>query len=396
MNKTVIVNASLITPHGIEADTCLAFEDGKIVFVGDHPVNGSQVIDAKGEYVSAGFIDIHTHGAGGFDYMDGTVEAIHGAAKAAASHGTTMVFPTSVAASKEEVLQFIETYKKAKEQPYDGALLGGIHLEGSYFSLEQAGAQNPKYIVGPDPLEYTEIADAAGDDLKRWSAAPELPGALEFGDFLKERGILGAVGHSNAYTQQVLDAVPHGFTHITHIYSGMSTVRRENARRYGGVVEAAYLSDQITVEMICDGMHLPKELLQLIIRIKGPENICLITDSMRAAGQDVSESILGSTKYGQRVLVKEGVAWMPSMHNFAGSVATCDRLVRTAVDLAGVSLRQAVMMMTETPARIMGMGDVKGRLVKGYDADLVIFDKNVNISRTIIGGKTVYEKSPRQ
>jgi N-acetylglucosamine-6-phosphate deacetylase len=393
MNKTVIVNASLITPHGIEADTCLAFEDGKIIFVGDYPVDGAQVIDAKGKYVSAGFIDIHTHGAGGFDYMDGTVQAIHGAARTSAVHGATTVYPTTVAASTEEVLHFIETYKKAKEQPHDGALLGGIHLEGSYFSHEQAGAQDPKYIVNPDPEEYSAIAEAAGEDLKRWSAAPELPGALEFGDFLKKRGILGAVAHSNAYTQQVLDAIFHGFTHITHIYSGMSTVRRENARRYGGVVEAAYLSDLITVEMICDGMHLPKELLQLIIRIKGPENVCLVTDSMRAAGQDVSESILGSTENGQRVIIKEGVAWVPSMQSFAGSVATCDRLVRTAVELAGVSLRQAVMMMTETPARIMGIGSTKGRLVKGYDADLVIFDKNVNISRTIIGGKTVYNRN---
>jgi N-acetylglucosamine-6-phosphate deacetylase len=172
----------------------------------------------------------------------------------------------------------------------------------------------------------------------------------------------------------------------------MSMVRRINAYRYAGVVESAYLLDDMTVEIIADGCHLPASLLKLIYKIKGPGRIALITDSMRAAGLPEGDSILGSLKNGQKVIVEDGVAKMPDHTVFAGSVATADRLVRNMIKLADVPLVEAVRMMTGTPAEIIGVADRKGSLVKGKDADIVIFDDYIDIKATIIKGQTVYEK----
>lgn len=219
---------------------------------------------------------------------------------------------------------------------------------------------------------------------------PELEGALEFGRFIKSRGILPSIGHSDAIYEQVLEAYENGFTHITHLYSGMSGVHRRNAYRYAGVIESAYLIDDMTVEMIADGIHLPPCLLQLIYKIKGPSNIALVTDSMRAAGMPEGESILGSLKDGQKVIVEDGVAKLLDRSAFAGSVATTDRLVWTVVYQAGIPLIDAIRMMTITPAEIIGVGSKKGSLVEGKDADIVIFDNDINIKMTIVEGQMVH------
>ncbi|HHW02384.1 MAG TPA: amidohydrolase family protein [Thermoanaerobacterales bacterium] len=229
------------------------------------------------------------------------------------------------------------------------------------------------------------------DDIIRWTVAPELPGALEMGRELKGRGILPSIGHSNAIYEEVQKAFENGYTHITHLYSGMSMVRRINAYRYAGVVESAFLIDEMTVEIIADGKHLPQSLLQLIYKIKGPDSICLITDSMRAAGMPDGEYILGSLEGGQKAIVEDGVAKLPDRSAFAGSVATTDRLVRTMFKIAGVPLLDAVKMMTATPARIIGADDRKGTLAPGKDADVVIFDEDINIKEVIVKGSLRYK-----
>ena len=353
--RTIIQNGKVIFPDRIEENLTIVFENGKITDIvkpGDVvPAEGDVVIDARGNYVSSGFIDIHTHGGGGHDFMDGTVEAYLGAAETHAKHGTTALLPTTLTSTTEELMKTFTTYKEAVKQNTKGAKFIGLHLEGPYFAYNQRGAQDPKYLRNPEPEEYNEIL-AASDDIARWSLAPELPGALEFGEVLKKRNILTAVAHSDAIYEEVLEAFDAGFTLATHLYSGMSTITRRNAYRYAGVVEAAYLIDEMDVEIIADGVHLPKSLLQFVYKFKGPDRTALCTDSMRGAGMPDGESILGSLEKGQKVIIEDGVAKLPDRTAFAGSVATTDRLVRTMVEIAEVPLVDAVKMMTLTPARV--------------------------------------------
>ena len=192
--------------------------------------------------------------------------------------------------------------------------------------------------------------------------------------------------------EEVLEAFNNGYTLITHLYSAMSGVTRRNAYRYAGVIESAYIIDEMDVEIIADGIHLPPPLLKLVYKIKGADRIALITDAMRAAGMEEGESILGSVKHGLKVIVEDGVAKLPDRTAFAGSVATADRLVRTMVSMADVPLIDAIKMITATPARILGISHKKGSLAAGKDADIVIFDDNINIETTIIKGRVVYKK----
>ena len=393
MDRTLIFNGRIITPYRTINNGSILVKDGKIADIseGRLPVSECTTIDAKGLYVSPGFIDIHTHGGGGFDFMDGTVEAYLGAAIEHAKHGTTALVPTTVTSTKESLKETFEIYKKAKASKNKGAALLGLHLEGPYFSMEQRGAQDPRYIKNPEREEYEKILSWS-DDIIRWSAAPELDGAMEFGRFLKEKNILPSIGHSNAIYEEVIEAFENGYTHITHLYSGMSGVRRINAYRYAGVIESAFLIDEMTVEIIADGAHLPSSLLKLIYKIKGPDKIALVTDSMRAAGMPEGESILGGIRDGQKVIVEDGVAKLPDRTAFAGSVATADRLVRTMINIAEVPLIDAVRMMTTTPAKIMKIDDRKGSIVVGKDADLVIFDEDINIQTTMVEGEVVYSR----
>lgn len=394
MNKRLIIkNGKIIFPDKIEENLSIVCEQGKItnILKSDHvnPIEGDTVIDAQGNYVSSGFIDIHTHGGGGHDFMDGTVEAFLGAAETHAKYGTTALLPTTLTSTFDELMKTFSTYKEAVKQNTKGAKFLGLHLEGPYFAYNQRGAQDPKYLRNPEPEEYNKIM-AASDDIVRWSLAPELPGALEFGKVLREKKILTAVAHSDAIYEEVLDAFDAGFTLATHLYSGMSTITRRNAYRYAGVVEAAYLIDDMDVEIIADGVHLPKSLLQFVYKFKGPDKTALCTDSMRGAGMPDGESILGSLEMGQKVIIEDGVAKLPDRSAFAGSVATTDRLVRTMIEIAEVPLIDAIKMMTLTPARIMKIDEQKGSIEKSKDADFVIFDDKIKVLYTIIEGNVIY------
>lgn len=387
---TVIQNARIIRNGKITENQALAFENGLIVDLPDNWEN-AEIIDARGQYLSAGFIDLHTHGGGGHDFLDGTVEAFLGAANLHAQYGTTTLLPTATSGTYEETCAMFDILKKAQAQNTKGADMPGFHLEGPYFSPAQAGAQDPRFLKTPKPEEYLSILDST-DKVLRWSAACELEGAFEFAEECRKHGVLCAVGHSDADYSTVCQAIDHGFTHLTHFYSGMSTIHRVNAYRVCGVVEAGYLRDDLTVEIIADGCHLPKELLQMIYRFIGPDRTCLVTDSMRGAGlPDGAESILGSLTNGQTVIIEDGVAKMPDRKAFAGSVATADRLLRTMVQIAEVPLCDAVKMLTQTPAKIQNLHD-RGVLEPGKRADIVLFDDTLHVTRTIIGGKTVFEK----
>lgn len=389
-----IKNARLITEQRVIPDAVLCIENGKIVRIGDEghdfASKKARVIDAKGMYLSPGFIDIHVHGGGGHDFMDGSVSAFLKIAECHARYGTTAMVPTTLTSEKEGLLETLAIYEEANAINNQGATFLGMHLEGPYFSMNQRGAQDPRYIRNPDPDEYKEVI-AKSSSIARWSAAPELPGALEFGRYLKRHGILAALAHTDAIYEEVVKGVENGYSLATHLYSGMSGVSRRNAFRYAGVIESAFLIDAMDVEIIADGVHLPSPLLKLIYKIKGPDRIALITDAMRGAGMPEGDSVLGNKEKGLKVIIEDGVAKLPDRSAFAGSVATCDRLLKNMLQMAEVPLVEAVRMMTLTPARIMGRQQNKGSIALGKDADLVIFDQNVSVKMTIINGEVVYE-----
>ena len=387
-----IYNGNIITPFKIIPGGTVFVTGDTITAVSEKNIEVQDAIDidAKGNYISPGFIDIHVHGGGGHDFMDGSEEAFLKIAETHARYGTTAMLPTTLTSDKEDLLQTLELYEQANKKNTRGAQFIGMHLEGPYISVNQRGAQDPRYIRDPDPKEYKEILERSSS-IKRWSAAPELKGAIEFGKYVTSKGVLAAVAHTDAIYEEVLEAFENGYTLATHLYSAMSGVTRRNAFRYAGVIESAYLLDEMDVEIIADGVHLPAPLLKLVYKIKGADRTALITDAMRAAGMPEGESVLGSLKNGLKVLVEDGVAKLPDRSSFAGSVATADRLVRTMIRMASVPLIDAVSMITKTPARIMKVENKKGSLAEGKDADIVIFDEDINIKMTMVKGKIVYE-----
>lgn len=390
--KNIIVGKRIITSNGL-INGYIEIENGRITKVKEgiyENVIDVNIIDAGESFVSPGFIDIHTHGGGGHDFMDGTVECIIQASKKHLEHGTTTIVPTTLTSTLDELFKTIDNFKEAKINIKNGPFLLGLHLEGPYFSYDQRGAQDPRFIKDPDPSEYKKILDYADGSVVRWTVAAELDGAMEMGDYLMENGIVASIGHSNAEYHHVAEAVKHGYSLLTHFYSGMSSIVRKGGFRHLGVIESGYLLDELDVEIIADGCHLPTELLQMICKLKDNNHIALVTDSMRGAGMPDGESILGSLQNGQAVIIEDGVAKLMDKSAFAGSVATTDRLVRVMYKNAKQDICNVVKMMTENPARIMNIHDYKGSITPGKDADIVIFDEDINIQKVIFAGEVVY------
>ena len=293
--------------------------------------------------------------------------------------------PSTVTSSTKDLKKAIAAFEEACKRKNKGSRLLGLHLEGPYFAASQKGAQDIRFIKEPAREEYLSILDSSSKIL-RVSAAPELPGGLELGRELRRRGILASIGHTDASYDEVLLAVEAGYSHVTHLYSGMSGVHRVRAYRIAGAIESGLLLDELTVEIIADGKHLPASLLKLIYKCKGADKIALCTDSIRAAGMPEGEFILGNPEDGHITVVDEGVAWLPDRSAFAGSIATTNLLVRNTVNLAGVSLQDAVKMATLTPATILKIDNAKGSIDTGKDADIVVFDEEINVRMTIVEG----------
>ena len=388
---TLIYNAKLILVDGIRQGYVVV-EGEKIRQVGfddQYPhLPYDRQIDLQGNYLSPGFVELHTHGAGGADFMDGTLEAFESACLTHLKHGTTTILPTALAATKEEILRSIDCFRVAKKElAGKGPYMHGLHMEGPYLNKDQAGAIDPNYIRNPEPEEYEMFLQYGRGAIARWTLAVEREGAEQFAARLCQEGILPSVGHSNAEYSQVKAAFEKGVTHVTHLYSAMSTIVRKGGFRHSGVLESAFCIPEMTVEIIADGCHLPAELLEMVYRFKGPDKVALTCDSMRCAGQDVKESILGSLENGQKVVIEDDVAKLLDRSAFAGSNATDDRLIRVMTRQAGVPLHDAVRMMTLTPAQIVGLGQKKGSIQEGKDADLICFDENVQISGVMVEGK---------
>ena len=390
-NKIKITNGKLITENTILSNGTILIDDGKILAIENNYIDSTEYteIDAKGNYVAPGFIDIHVHGGGGHDFMDETEEAFLRTAALHATFGTTSLLATTLTSDKEGILRTLDVYNGVHHKKNDGAQFLGIHLEGPYFSINQRGAQDPQYIRDPDPKEYMEILERS-PHIKRWSIAPEKKGAIELGKILTKKGIIPSMAHTDAIYDEAKLAYENGYSLLTHFYSAMSSVTRKNAMRYAGVVEAGYLHDDLDIEIIADGVHLPEALLKLIYKIKGPEKIALITDAMRGAAMPDGIYTLGNAHNGMNVKVEGNIAKLMDGSAFAGSTATANRLIKTMINVAEVPLLDAVKMLTATPARIMKIDQHTGTIRKGMDADIVIFNKDIEINRTISKGSTIF------
>ncbi len=382
---TKITNGIIISNGNIIKEKDLYFDREKILWITDEAKEYDVLVDAEGMYVSAGFIDTHIHGGGGYDFMDGGTDAIKKTANAHLKYGTTSILATTLSCSTEVLLEFL---RDLREVMPECPTIVGAHLEGPYFSLSQCGAQNPDYILSPKPEEYEKIFEEGKGLIKKWSFAPELDGGKEFCKFLVKNNIIPSIGHSDALYEDVDAVYKEGCKLVTHFYSGMSGLTRKGGFRRLGVIESAYMYDDMAVEIIADGCHLPGELLKLIVKHKGVDNICLVTDSMRGAGMPEGESFLGRKGEETPCVIEEGVAKTVDRTGFAGSVATADRLVRTMVQKAGVPLVDAIKMLTVNPARILGLSD-RGDILEGRKPDIVVFDDNINVKKVFLNGETI-------
>ena len=381
---TKITNGRLIVGGEILLGQDLYLENGSITAITREDLPFDRLVDAGGSYVSPGFIDLHLHGAKGFDFADGTVEAVITAANHHCRHGSTTLFPTTLSSSLAQIGDSLAAVREAKRSAELLPNIPGVHLEGPYFSKKQCGAQNPDFITPPVPADYLQLLDSYSDVICRWSYAPELPGAAEFQQELNKRGVISSAGHSDAIYDDLLSAYDAGLKLITHMYSCTSTISREKGFRRLGVIEFAYLYDDVVVEAIADGCHIPRELFRLLYKIKGGDGICLVSDAMNCCGIDTEFSSIG----GVPCKIKNGVACLLDESAFAGSIATADRLVRFCVKDVGLPVAEAVKMITVNPANVMGLTK-KGRLEAGMDADIVIFDENIQIKKVFAKGKEV-------
>jgi len=275
------------------------------------------------------------------------------------------------------------------QKDFKGSKILGVHLEGPYVSLEQKGAQNPEGIYPPQPEQYLPLLDKY-PSIIRMTAAPEVPGGLELGQELRKRNIVAAIGHSNATYQQVIKAVENGYTHVTHMFSAMSGIKRIKSYRISGVIESTLLLDELTTELIADGHHLPPSLMKLVLHSKGLDKVCLVTDSMSAAGMGPGKYELGGLKVIVEVDVPAEFEISTQENNYVAKL-TVDRLVKNMIRYCDLNVRQAVQLVTYNAARIQGLEDEIGVLAENKKADIAVFNSNIDMIMTIVDGKVLYE-----
>lgn len=384
-----IINGSIVLPDRILKEGTVIISGKKIEEITSRNIDipGAIVMDARGNYVAPGCIDLHIHGGGGHNFTEGTPEAFVAITQAHARHGMTGIYPTLEATSIENRLAAIHTCESLMGKPTKGATILGLHLEGNYLNMQMKGGQPAQYISNPEPEEYKALLEST-NCIKRWSVSPELPGALELGKYASEKGVLVSLAHTVADYPLVRKAFEAGYTHATHFYNAMTGVHREGEFKREGTIESIYLMDDITVELVADGIHVPPAILQLVHKLKGAEKTALVTDAMSAAAYPDFSRISES-----RVIIEDGVCKLADRSAIAGSIATSDRLIRTMVHQAELPLTEVIRMASEAPARIMNIFDKKGSLEKGKEADIIIFDPDINLQMTIIEGEVVYRKS---
>lgn len=347
--------------------------------------NEYEVIELSSHYKAVpGFIDVHIHGVGGADVMDGTKEALDTMTHTLPKEGTTSFLATTMTQSTEEIeaaLKNASQYIKKHQAPGKAEIVG-IHLEGPFVNATKAGAQPKEYIINPNVELFKKWNELAERKIKLVTLAPECPGGLDMVRYLAENGIIASIGHSDATYEEVLEAIHAGSNHVTHLYNQMRGLHH----REPGVVGAAFLCDKLKAEIIADGVHARPEMVKLAYKHKQKDGLILITDSMRAKCLKNGHYDLG----GQDVTVKDGKATLND-GTLAGSILKLGHAVKNIITYTGCSLEEAIQMAAVNPAKQLNIYDKKGSITVGKDADLVILDQNLDVYMTFCKGQLAYK-----
>ena len=368
---TQIINGHILTPQGWMKDGSVLISDGKILEItnSDLAVIGATVVDARGMYIVPGLVAMHVHGGGGSDFTEATPEAFRTAVKAHLAHGATTIFPTLSSSSFETLGQAVSVCQELMKEP--GTTIMGLHIEGPYLNPKMAGELFANQTKAIDAAEYQALIEKANGCIKRWDISPELEGGHDFARYMRSKGVMVALTHTEAEYDEIKAAYEAGFTHAAHFYNAMPGFHKRREYKYEGTVESVYLMDGMSVEVIADGRHLPSTILRLVYKLKGVERTCLVSDALAYAACD-------NPQVDPKYVIEDGVCKLADHSSLAGSLATMDKLVQTMVK-AGVPFADAIRMASETPAKLIGVDDRKGTLQKGKDADILIFDRNLNL-----------------
>jgi len=372
-----IMNGKIITESSVLLNKAIIYEERIIDIIDEDNIDKYQeveIINANGQYVSPGLIDIHIHGSGGFDTMDGSMEAIQVISKTIAKYGVTGFLPTTMTMEKEHIYATFEVIKAAMNSKMDGAAVLGCHMEGPFINEKYKGAQNLKHIINPN---FGFIKDYL-DIIKIITIAPEKDENHNFLNKMKNhKEIVISMGHTNATYEEALKSIELGVSHATHLFNAMTPLNH----REPGVVGAVFKTD-ITCEVIADTIHVHPGIFDILKSIKGVDKLVLITDSMRAGCMKDGIYDLG----GQEVVVKDNSARLRS-GTLAGSVLTLNKAVKNMYEHSTLEIYEVVKMASLNPAKVIGIHKQKGSLSIGKDSDIIIFDDDFNVSKTIVSGE---------
>lgn len=376
------VNGRILTPKGWLDGGSIVTDGNRIRCVSniDLHVVGAEIIDVNGGYIVPGGIDMHTHGGGGRDFIEGCEDAFRKAVNAHLKHGTTSIYPTLSSSTIPTIEAACNVCEKLMAEENSPVL--GLHIEGSYINPKEAGAQNPVLIKAPVIYEYETLLSKY-KCIKRWDEAPELPGSVRFIKTCNMHGVLTALTCTRATYKDVVEAHKAGMTHAAHFYNAMPVVYKEHEFKVPGTVESVYAMQDMTVEVIADGLHVPPVMLKVLHKIKGVERTALITDSLAYAASE------GDVSAEPRVIMEDGVCKLADRSALAGSIATMDTLIRTCIQKANIPMEDVFRMASETPAKIMGVFARKGSIEEGKDADIIVFDRDINLTYVMQMGNEV-------
>jgi N-acetylglucosamine-6-phosphate deacetylase len=393
----VFANATLVLPDRLIPECGLRVENGRIDGIAPFRPGTSFTVDLQGMYLCPGFVDIHVHGGDGADFMDGTAEAFRTVCRCHARHGTTSLTPTSTVATMPQYLRFLELcgqqFGESPHEKLDRARVVGSHFYGPYFARPARGCHPDQEFLTPDAENAEAFTKLAGWMPLSITVAPEIPNTEWLVRTYSKWGVRFNAGHSHATFPQVEAAVSWGVRHVDHLFCAMSDrARLRQSQTFpmrAGLVEATLYFDELTTEVIADGKHLSPDLLRLAYKLKGPDRLALVTDSMRAVDMPDGEYWFGAEGSGERVRKLDGVGVTLDGTALASGATGMDQAVRTMHRLAGVPLPEAVRMASLTPARILGLDGEIGSLEVGKRADLVVLDADLNVKQVYIGGGRV-------
>ncbi|GLB59817.1 N-acetylglucosamine-6-phosphate deacetylase [Cytobacillus sp. NCCP-133] len=391
MNRLLLKNAKIILENTLLDSGFILIENEKIIEAGsmdELPAvdENTKVINLSPDLtISPGFIDVHIHGVGGADTMDATPEALTTMATVLPEEGTTSFLATTITQEKEKIeaaLTNAALYQKEQNSSGKAEVIG-IHLEGPFINESKAGAQPRNHILDPDIELFKRWQNKANDTIKLITLAPEKADGYEFIRYLSKNGVVASIGHSDALYTEMEQAAKAGATQVTHLFNGMRGLHH----REPGVAGGALLLKELIVEMIADGIHVRPEMIKLALNAKGLDGMILITDSMRAKCLKNGHYDLG----GQNVTVENGQALLED-GTLAGSILKMKDSIQNMIDFTDITLMEAVRLASSNPAKQLNIYDRKGSISEGKDADLVVLDKNLEVSMTFCRGVKAFER----